>query len=310
MTRSSAEIEREVEQTRGELDRTVEALKDKMTPGQLIDELTQSLKGSGAADMFGNLGTQVKDNPLALAMVGAGMAWLMMGKGSSHAGGGGLLGAFGAHGGPQAATGAQSSDPVSDYGTSASSLNTAGGGGEAAEGSLMAGAANMAHQASDIAGDVAGRVQHTAMHLKDQVMGQAGHAKHGVQAAGDQALRAGQGAQRGVMELLEKEPLIFGALGIAVGAALGAAMPSTAVEDRTFGGLRDKALDEGRSRLGEGVSIAKDAAGAALEAVREAADEEGLLGSEDSGSIVDKAQTVLRAGVDAARQEVEDRQSH
>lgn len=301
MTRSSAEIEREVEQTRGEIDRTVEALKDKMTPGQLIDELTQSLKGTGAADMVGNLGAQVKDNPLALAMVGAGMAWLMIGKGASQTGA--------THDDPPA-VGSRPSDPVSDYGASASSRTTAGWADDSAAGGLTAGAAHMAHQASDLAGEVAGRVQQTAMHLKDQVMGQAGHAKHGVQAAGGQALRAGQGMQRGFMDMLEQEPLIIGALGIAVGAALGAAMPSTGMEDRTFGALRDKALDEGRTRLGEGISVAKDAAGAALEAVRETADEEGLLGSQDSGSIIDKAQTVLRAGVDAARQEVEDRHSH
>ncbi|WP_310539476.1 DUF3618 domain-containing protein [Phenylobacterium sp.] len=289
MTRSSAEIEREVEQTRGELDRTVEALKDKMTPGQLIDELTQSLKGSGAADIFGNLGTQVKDNPLALAMVGAGLAWLMIGKGPPQPGVGGA------------------GETVSG---SASSLSIAGGADRGAAGGLAAGAAHMVHQASDIAGEVAERVGHTATHLKDQVMDQAGHAKHRVQATSAQALQAGQGVQRGFMDMLEQEPLIIGALGIAVGAALGAVMPSTAVEDRTFGGLRDKALDEGRSRLGEGISVAKDAAGAALEAVREAADDEGLLGSEDSGSIIEKAETVLRAGVDAARQEVADRQSH
>lgn len=313
MTRSSAEIEREVEQTRGEIDRTVEALKDKMTPGQLIDELTQSLKGTGAADMVGTLGAQVKENPLALAMVGAGMAWLMIGKGSSQtsqATQGGLFGALGSHADPRTTSGgSQPSDPVGDYGASAGSL-TAGVTDTGAAGGLTSGAAHMAHQASDLAGEVADRVQQTAMQLKDQVMGQAGHAKHGVQAAGGQALRTGQGMQRGFMDMLEQEPLIIGALGIAVGAALGAAMPATGMEDRTFGALRDKALDEGRTRLGEGISVAKDAAGAALEAVRETADEEGLLGSQDSGSIIDKAQTVLRAGVDAARQEVEDRHSH
>ncbi len=129
MTRSSAEIEREVEQTRGEIDRTVEALKDKMTPGQLIDELTQSLKGTGAADMVGTLGAQVKENPLALAMVGAGMAWLMIGKGSSQtsqATQGGLFGTLGSHADSRTTSGgSQPSDPVGDYGASASSL-TAG----------------------------------------------------------------------------------------------------------------------------------------------------------------------------------------
>jgi hypothetical protein len=323
MTRSSADIEREVEQTRDDLDRTVEALKDKMTPGQLLDEVTQSLKGTGAADMFGNLGSQVKENPLALAMVGAGMAWLMIGKGPSlhhgadgHAGSSGSAGGAGyRYSGPLGATtiGAQPSDPVHDYAAPADGLTTAGASGpvgDESNGGLKDKAADLAHQASSAITGAAGKVQDAASHLKDQVAGQAGHAKHGAQAVGSQALQAGQGLQRGFMDLLEQEPLIIGALGLAVGAAIGASMPSTQVEDRTFGALRDKALQEGRSRLHDGVAMAKDTAGAAIEAARDAAQEEGLIGSADGGSVVDKAQTVLRAGLEAVREGIEERREH
>src|SRR3546814_16683614 len=39
-------------------------------------------KGGQGADMAGKFGRQVRDNPLALALVGAGRAWLMVGQGA------------------------------------------------------------------------------------------------------------------------------------------------------------------------------------------------------------------------------------
>ena len=57
MTKTSAEIELEVEATRGNLDRTVEALKGKMSPGQLVDEVgrVQRRIDPGFQPVFGKL---------------------------------------------------------------------------------------------------------------------------------------------------------------------------------------------------------------------------------------------------------------
>ena len=48
--------------------------------------------------------------------------------------------------------------------------------------------------------------------------------------------------REGFNSLLSEQPLLLGALGIAVGAAIGAALPPTEQEDRLFGSARDKAL--------------------------------------------------------------------
>ena len=95
MTKTSAEIELEVEATRGNLDRTVEALKGKMSPGQLVDEVS-TLMGSGGRQVLSRLGEQARENPMPLAVMGVGLAWLMMGNrhaGSRHdyRGGGAIL---------------------------------------------------------------------------------------------------------------------------------------------------------------------------------------------------------------------------
>ena len=50
----------------------------------------------------------------------------------------------------------------------------------------------------------------------------------------------------GFNQLLEEQPLILGAVGLAVGAMIGAAFPSTEQEDRLVGEIRDKTLNKGK----------------------------------------------------------------
>jgi len=81
MNRSASDIEREVEATRASVEETVEALKDKMTLGQMVDEAAGYFRSSGGSEAFSNLGAQMRNNPLPLALVGVGLAWLMSGRG-------------------------------------------------------------------------------------------------------------------------------------------------------------------------------------------------------------------------------------
>jgi hypothetical protein len=46
MNTSAQDAEREVEASRARLDETVDALKDKLTPGQMFDEISRSFAGS------------------------------------------------------------------------------------------------------------------------------------------------------------------------------------------------------------------------------------------------------------------------
>jgi len=81
--KSSAEIEREIENDRERIGEKLSAIQERLTPGQLIDEALGYLKSSGGAEYFGNLGSTVKANPMPLALMGVSLAWLMMGSGSS-----------------------------------------------------------------------------------------------------------------------------------------------------------------------------------------------------------------------------------
>jgi hypothetical protein len=86
--RSSAEIEREVEDTRASLAGTLEQIRDRASPGQLFEQALDYAKQSGGGDLARNLGASVRDNPLPLLLIGAGIGWLMLSDRRGGTGGG------------------------------------------------------------------------------------------------------------------------------------------------------------------------------------------------------------------------------
>ena len=77
MSKSTGEIEREVEQTRAEIDQTTRELRDKFTVGQLVDEASRMFGSGEGSDFFSHLGRQVRENPIPVLLVGIGLVWLM-----------------------------------------------------------------------------------------------------------------------------------------------------------------------------------------------------------------------------------------
>lgn len=80
---SLSQLEQDAERVRAKLADTTEHLKKKMSPGQLIDEVVNYFKDGDTSQTIGILKHQIRDNPMALAVIGSGLAWLMMGSGSS-----------------------------------------------------------------------------------------------------------------------------------------------------------------------------------------------------------------------------------
>jgi ElaB/YqjD/DUF883 family membrane-anchored ribosome-binding protein len=71
------EILAEIERTRHDMDSTLTAIEHRLTPGQLFDQGVAYLRESGGHEFVQNLGTQAKNNPMPIALVGIGLAWLM-----------------------------------------------------------------------------------------------------------------------------------------------------------------------------------------------------------------------------------------
>jgi hypothetical protein len=86
--KTSADLEREVAEQRNRVEARIGEIKDRLSPGQLLDEALSYTK-HGGAHFASNLGSQISANPLPAALVGVGLAWLISstasGNSSHHA---------------------------------------------------------------------------------------------------------------------------------------------------------------------------------------------------------------------------------
>ena len=78
MESQSEQFEREAEETRWQLAGTLEELRDRMTPGRVVDQVVDYTRGGPAAEFLRNLGREVRENPMPLILIGIGIAWLMV----------------------------------------------------------------------------------------------------------------------------------------------------------------------------------------------------------------------------------------
>lgn len=75
---SAAQLEREIEAQRTQLESTIGAIKGRLTPGRMVDEF-MSYSRQGGGQFATNLRHTAMANPLATTLLGASLAWLMMG---------------------------------------------------------------------------------------------------------------------------------------------------------------------------------------------------------------------------------------
>ena len=69
-------IEQEVNAERHRVAETLDALQEKMSVGNMVDDAVRSFSRYGG-DMAGSFSRQVRHNPLPLLLTGVGLAWLM-----------------------------------------------------------------------------------------------------------------------------------------------------------------------------------------------------------------------------------------
>jgi hypothetical protein len=81
--KSSADLEREVAAQRDRVEARIGEIKDRLSPGQLLDEALSYTK-HGGAHFASNLGSQISANPLPTALVGIGLAWLISSNVGAH----------------------------------------------------------------------------------------------------------------------------------------------------------------------------------------------------------------------------------
>jgi hypothetical protein len=115
-----------------------------------------------------------------------------------------------------------------------------------------------------------------------------------------------QRGRRSIMDALDREPLVLGAIGVAVGAALGAMLPGTRFEDATFGETRDSLLRDAEKAVDHAAEAARKVGAEAFEAAKSASEDAGLTieGKGVAERIGEVANAALSAGKDAVEREI------
>jgi hypothetical protein len=113
------------------------------------------------------------------------------------------------------------------------------------------------------------RARDAAGHAREQVGDKVREARETAQQLADGSRRAYGRARSTVSHVAEEQPLVLGALGLAVGAALGAVVPRTEHEDALMGDVRDRAVDEAAESARDYAERARDSASRAMRTLAE-----------------------------------------
>lgn len=82
--RNPHDIERELDERRMHISSTLDALENRLTPGQLVDTSLSYLREGPAGEYVRNLRSTVGENPVPVTLVGLGLAWLAMSGRQTH----------------------------------------------------------------------------------------------------------------------------------------------------------------------------------------------------------------------------------
>src|SRR5712671_3990386 len=78
MMRHSEQLEREAEQARFHLAESLNELRLRISPGQVVDQIADYAREGPVADFLGNLTREMRDNPVPLLLIGMAITWLVV----------------------------------------------------------------------------------------------------------------------------------------------------------------------------------------------------------------------------------------
>jgi hypothetical protein len=243
--KSPDEIERDLHRTRAEMEETIEAIERRFSPGEMIDQAIHTL-GGGPREYAVNLGQAFKANPVPAALVGIGLAWLMASSGRQTQ-----------------VYPLETAFPPETAGREKGAMF------KEKYGQARERAGSFAETAAGRVRESLGRLSQTFGGGRQAATEQFGEARERAgEMAGYAGERAREAGSRG-QGMLEEQPLILVALGLAVGAALGASLPVSEKEERLAREYREDLLEQakefGREQLEKGERVVAKAGEAARE---------------------------------------------
>lgn len=354
-TRTPDEIERDIADERTRMSDTINDLQKKFSVDAIVNDLGDMFRDQGG-ELGRSISQTVGRNPAAVVLIGVGLAWLVVGKNRQHAanaterqpghepGGRRDLpasarwdrGALPKHrsndspfrdedqywygdgqmSGDRRFQGRGTRDGDHDPSNRHDGLNVVMGSIRRASGVVGAAVSDAAGSLGDTASDLTERLSDGLEGLSEEARTRVLSARrtaHEARLASADAMSKGS---RAASDLFEDQPLVVGALAVALGAAIGGALPHSRIEDNAMGESSDRLFAEAQAVFRQERDKAMAVARTAASDVR---DEIGDMGSElrsefDSllpedknlgDVIVDRATDAAARIVDGAQDEAE-----
>jgi ElaB/YqjD/DUF883 family membrane-anchored ribosome-binding protein len=239
--RSPEDIERDIERTRSRMSRNIDELGDRLKPSNLKEEAKSAIKDA-AQGAVSNVGEQarrtssrlvevIRENPLPVIAVGAGVTWLLTQRSRSDVSGNRM--ARYAYTGPERRQGNGIKDKV---------------------GGAVGGV-------KDSVSEAAGGVAERAGELKQQ-------AGERLEDWGNQARSQSQRLKTNLQHAAEENPLALAIGAAVVGLALGMLLPETERENELMGPARDQLVDRAEETVERAKDAAVEAGREVKESVK------------------------------------------
>jgi Protein of unknown function (DUF3618). len=313
---SASDYERAAENNRRRLASTLDELAASLTPGRMLDEVL-SYARSGGGDFIKGLGRAAGENPVPMLLIGVGAAMFLSGKGR--------IGSGEAHGPRAEEPGTHSDQGAGPYARSTGAtvsqgLSAARSGfasaAAAARNRISSAGASVSQTASGIAeeaastfsnakeavGEAGSRVGEAASDLAKNVTGYAASAREGIVDQGrkafDQSSHIVKDLRVRGSDFAQQQPLIVGAIGIAIGAAMAALLPRTRAEDSLMGETSDSIKGAISEAASEQYSQVKEAAENVTAEAKASAARHGLSAEGAAKAIRTMADKAVPTGTD------------
>jgi Protein of unknown function (DUF3618) len=266
-------IEAEIERDRAELAATLDALQNRVSVDALAQEALGLLR-TNSASYVTSIDAAVRANPVAVALVGAGLAWLIFGKRATverpTAKTEALL-AWEDDGGPAR----PSDERLPGWADRTDSLR------QKASAALrkLDMTTNPDGFAREHAGVLATFTDGLRQGFRDGLDGLSQSAQDKIIAAREAAYAAGlrleraaRSSSRETGRMIEDHPMVMAAVMLALGAAFGASLPRSTVEDNAFGAERDRLMRQAADLLAQEKALAQRIAGDIADTAKAAMD--------------------------------------
>ncbi len=288
-TRTSEEIERDITDERAQLTDTISDLQKKFSVEGIMNDVGTMVRDQGG-DFGRSVSDTVGRNPAAVVLVGVGLAWLFLGKDRKHADSPTYSHSSGQvfvnnRARPSPTRWDDRALPADRMDESAwpddcawydgpaandPRLRGSDGRGRAHHASANGGSGNgMMKSVRDAARSAGDRLSGAASDMGEATSDMTDRLSHGLddlseeaksrvvaarRAAHETRLSSGDAMRRGsrhASDFYRDQPLVVGALAVAMGAAIGGMLPSSRVEDDAMGDSSDRFFDEAQDVLRE-----------------------------------------------------------